>query len=154
MPCADAAPGFPLLASHLQEEGRPGSTSFDPTVRNLQLSSSGLEGYRHAVKAQTLNNLDLPAGLGRALEARHAAAEAARAKVADEAEEDGLRFDLGGDNGGQEGCGGSVEPARVRLLVALRVLCPARTSLNCLPPVPSQSQAARPTPTSPHSWFA
>ncbi|KAL4451948.1 hypothetical protein ABPG75_007610 [Micractinium tetrahymenae] len=39
---------------------RPGSTSFDPTVRNLQLGAARPEGYRHAVKVHGLADLDLP----------------------------------------------------------------------------------------------
>jgi hypothetical protein len=31
---------------------RPGSTSFDPTVRNLQLATGKVDGYRHAVKVR------------------------------------------------------------------------------------------------------
>ena len=37
-----------------QQVARPGSTSFDPTVRNLQLATGKVDGYRHAVKVRAL----------------------------------------------------------------------------------------------------
>ncbi|EFN55772.1 hypothetical protein CHLNCDRAFT_51983 [Chlorella variabilis] len=75
-------------------QARAGSTSFDPTVRNLQLTSRGVAGYRHAVKVHGLADMQLPAGMGAQLAAREEARLAAQEARAPEAEEGA--FDLGG----------------------------------------------------------
>ena len=56
--CSPCSPRlFSLVQQQLQQQQqqqlvRPGSTSFEPTVRNLQLATGKVDGYRHAIKVR------------------------------------------------------------------------------------------------------
>lgn len=87
-PCPPSHPSPALPArptcTYQQQRGQLNSTSFDPTVRNLQLSSAAAGSYRHAVKVHGLSDLDLPAGLGLELARREAAQQAVQVAEAEE----------------------------------------------------------------------